>query len=152
MAWDFASLANGWCRGHHPKSHSARRGFSLSIYTAPSGTYWYHAHAGLQEQQGLYGAFLIDPPQKPRYQYSKDYVVVLSIGATQIPIRFWLILKKKGITIHQNFHYPSLAKFIHDYRKASTEERKNLMDDYKMMQKMRMSIYDISDVVTMRFY
>lgn len=28
-----------------------------------SGTYWYHAHAGLQEQQGLYGAFLIDPPQ-----------------------------------------------------------------------------------------
>lgn len=41
---------------------------------------------------------------------------------------------------------PSLVKFVHDYRKASKEERKKIVDDYKMMQQMRMSIYDISDV------
>lgn len=31
-------------------------------YTFPiiqNGTYWYHSHAGLQEQEGLYGAFII---------------------------------------------------------------------------------------------
>jgi FtsP/CotA-like multicopper oxidase with cupredoxin domain len=39
-----------------------------------SGTYCYHAHAGLQERLGLYGAFLIDPVQKPHYRYTKDYV------------------------------------------------------------------------------
>lgn len=37
-------------------------------------------------------------------------------------------------------------KFLHDYRKASPEERKKLIADYKMMQQMRMSIYDLSDV------
>src|SRR5206468_2838559 len=41
---------------------------------------------------------------------------------------------------------PSLMRFIHDYRKASSDERASLIDDYRMMQQMRMSIYDISDV------
>lgn len=26
-----------------------------------SGTYWYHSHAGYQEQLGMYGAIIIDP-------------------------------------------------------------------------------------------
>lgn len=37
-------------------------------YTFPviqNGTYWYHSHAGLQEQEGLYGAFII-------YKQGKD--------------------------------------------------------------------------------
>ena len=31
--------------------------YQFTLYQ--SGTYWYHAHAGLQEQQGLYGTFLL---------------------------------------------------------------------------------------------
>jgi FtsP/CotA-like multicopper oxidase with cupredoxin domain len=112
-----------------------------------SGTYWYHAHAGLQEQQGLYGAFLIDPPKKPHYKYSKDYVVVLSDWSNTHPDQILANLKKEGDYYSPRFPLqPSLVKFIHDYRKASTEERKKIIDDYKMMQQMRMSIYDISDV------
>ena len=112
-----------------------------------SGTYWYHAHAGLQEQQGLYGAFLIDPPKHPGYTYTKDYVVVLSDWSNTHPDQILANLKKEGDYYSPRFPLqPSLVKFIHDYRKASTEERQNLIDDYKMMQQMRMSIYDISDV------
>ena len=112
-----------------------------------SGTYWYHAHAGLQEQQGLYGAFLIDPSKTPNYKYSKDFVVVLSDWSNTDPDQILSNLKKEGDYYSPRFPLqPSLTKFIHDYRKASTEERKNLVDDYKMMQQMRMSIYDISDV------
>ena len=56
-------------------------------------------------------------------------------------------LKKEGDYYSPRFPLqPSLVKFIHDYRKASVEERKNIVDDYKMMQQMRMGIYDISDV------
>lgn len=35
-----------------------------------SGTYWYHSHSNLQEQKGLYGAFIIkkrDEPDMPNY-------------------------------------------------------------------------------------
>lgn len=112
-----------------------------------AGTYWYHAHAGLQEQQGLYGAFLIDPPQPPSYHYTKDYVVVLSDWSDTDPEQILANLKKEGDYYSPRFPLqPSLAKFIHDYRKASAVERVQLIDDYKMMQQMRMSIYDISDV------
>lgn len=112
-----------------------------------AGTYWYHAHAGLQEQQGLYGAFLIDPPKRPDYHYTKDYVVVLSDWSNTHPEQILANLKKEGDYYAPRFPLqPSLAKFIHDYRKANREERKNLISDYKSMQQMRMSLYDISDV------
>ncbi len=112
-----------------------------------SGTYWYHAHAGLQEQQGLYSAFIIDPLQPPAYQYTKDYVVVLSDWSNTHPDQILANLKKEGDYYSPNFPLqPSLLKFIHDYRKSSTAERRQLIDDYKMMQQMRMSIYDFSDV------
>lgn len=119
--------------------------YQFTLYQA--GTYWYHAHAGLQEQQGLYGAFVIDPPQPPHYKYTKDYVVVLSDWSNTYPEKIFANLKKEGDYYSPRFKLqPSLMKFIHDYRKATPEERKLLISDYKMMQQMRMSIYDISDV------
>lgn len=112
-----------------------------------AGTYWYHAHAGLQEQLGFYGAFVIDPPQKPHYKYTKDYVVVLSDWSNTDPDQILANLKKEGDYYSPRFPLqPSLAKFVHDYKKASGAERQKLVDDYKMMQQMRMGIYDISDV------
>ncbi|WP_367606666.1 multicopper oxidase domain-containing protein [Legionella sp. W05-934-2] len=111
------------------------------------GTYWYHAHAKVQEQEGLYGTFIIDPPKPPSYQYTKDYVVVLSDWSNTPAEQVLANLKKDGDYYGPRFPLqPSLMKFLHDYRKASPEERKKLIADYKMMQQMRMSIYDLSDV------
>lgn len=121
--------------------------FHYQFTLKQAGTYWYHAHLGLQEQQGLYGGFIIDPPILPKYKYTKDYVVVLSDWSNTEPDQILANLKKEGDYYAPRFPLqPSLAKFIHDYRKASHEERQNLIDDYKMMQQMRMSIYDLSDV------
>lgn len=113
-----------------------------------SGTYWYHAHAGFQEQQGLYGALIIDPKHKPRYFYNKDYVVVLSDWSDTHPNKIFKNLKKDGDYYASRFPIqPSLTHFIHDYLIAKTsEDKKKLIQDYKMMQHMRMSIYDLSDV------
>ncbi|KTD79449.1 multicopper oxidase [Legionella waltersii] len=112
-----------------------------------SGTYWYHAHAGLQEQQGLYGALLIDPNKKPLYHYTKDYVIVLSDWSNTHADQILKNLKKQGDYYAPRFPLqPTLAKFLHDYQKASKEKRKQLLDDYKGMQQSRMSIYDLSDV------
>ena len=46
--------------------------------TQQSGTYWYHSHSGLQEQEGLYGAIIIDPREPEPYHYDREYIVVLS--------------------------------------------------------------------------
>lgn len=43
-----------------------------------SGSYWYHAHDGFQEQQGLYGGIIIDAKTPAAHHYNKDFVVVLS--------------------------------------------------------------------------
>lgn len=121
--------------------------FQYQFTLQQSGTYWYHAHAGLQEQQGLYGAFLIDPPKKPTYAYNKDYVIVLSDWSNTHPNQILANLKKEGDYYSSHFPLqPSLTKFIHHYQCASNNERKLLLDDYLSMQKMRMSIYDLSDV------
>ncbi len=129
--------------------HGIPRGgiFHYHFKLRQSGTYWYHAHAGLQEQQGLYGAFIVDPTEKPRYHFDKDFAIVLSDWSDTHPDQILANLKKSGGYYAPRFPLQSsLQKFIHDYRKASLTERKNLIDDYKMMQQMRMGLYDLSDV------
>jgi len=121
--------------------------FHYQFTLMQAGTYWYHAHAGIQEQEGLYGAFVIDPPVSPFYQYNKDYVIVLSDWSNAPGEKVFANLKKDGDYYSPRFPLqPSLMKFIHDYRKGDCEERKKLIADYKIMQQMRMSIYDLSDV------
>jgi multicopper oxidase len=53
---------------------------AVFYYTFPllqSGTYWYHSHFGLQEQQGLSGPLIIDDPDET-HDYDEDLVVYLS--------------------------------------------------------------------------
>lgn len=69
------------------------------------------------------------------------------IGLNAKPEQVEANLKKSGDYYAPHFPLqPSLAKFIHDYQKATKKERHQLVEDYKTMQQMRMSIYDISDV------
>lgn len=123
------------------------KAFTYEFTLEQSGTYWYHAHAGLQEQEGLYGAFLIDPSTTGKHDDVKDFAVVLSDWSNTHADQILANLKKDGDYYSPDFPLqPSLAKFIHDYKNASCNEKKKIIDDYKMMQQMRMSIYDYSDV------
>lgn len=121
--------------------------FQYQFTIKQSGTYWYHAHAGFQEQQGLYGGIIIDPSTQSPYKYTKDYVIVLSDWSNSQPEQIFANLKKDGDYYSPRFPLqPSLARFIQDYNQATSEQQQKLLADYKMMQHMRMSIYDISDV------
>lgn len=121
--------------------------FNYQFTLKQSGTYWYHAHAGLQEQQGLYGAFLIAPSKSPSYRYTKDFAIVLSDWSNTHADQILANLKKEGNFYSPKFPLqPSLTKFVYDYRASSKDERIELLDDYKMMQQTRMGIYDLSDV------
>ncbi|HEV2524570.1 MAG TPA: multicopper oxidase domain-containing protein [Gammaproteobacteria bacterium] len=121
--------------------------FHYEFTLEQSGTYWYHAHANTQEQDGVYGAFIIDPQTPSAYKYTKEYVIVMSDWSNAKGAQVLANLKKEGDYYSSKFPLqPSLMKFIHDYRKATPEEGKKIIDDYKMMQQMRMSLYDFSDV------
>lgn len=59
------------------------------------GTYWYHSHTGLQEQKGVYGAFIIHPKKKT-IPYDKDLVVVLSDWSDENADQILRNLRKDG--------------------------------------------------------
>lgn len=112
-----------------------------------SGTYWYHAHTGLQEQEGLYGAFIIDPPHPPKYHYTKDYVVVLSDWNNTPAERVFKNLKIYGDYYAIGFPLQvTLQRFINDYANADPCERKKIIQDYTKVQTKLMGLYDLSDV------
>lgn len=51
--------------------------FFYSFPLLQAGTYWYHSHFGLQEQQGLAGPLIIDDPEEA-HDYDEDLLVFLS--------------------------------------------------------------------------
>ena len=59
------------------------------VYRFPirqTGTYWYHSHSGLQEQQGMYGAIVIDDPAvKTDESGMREEVLVLSDWTDEKP-------------------------------------------------------------------
>ncbi len=104
-----------------------------------SGTYWYHSHAGLQEQQGEYGALIIEP-RTPSVYHAKNYPIVISDWSNTDPSQIYANLKKEGDYYSTEFsQQPSLVNLIQHY---SPE----LLQEYMMMEKMRMSMYDYTDV------
>ncbi len=111
------------------------------------GTYWYHSHSEFQEQEGVYGGIIIDPPKK-NMQYTKNFVVVLSDWNNTNPNQVYANLKKEGGFYAINFPMqPSLAQFFQDRNSAKTPQGKeSILNAYRMMQTMRMGIYDFSDI------
>lgn len=60
-----------------------------------NGTYWYHSHTMVQEQKGVYGAFIIHPKKKA-IQYDKDAVLVLSDWSDENADQIIRNLRKDG--------------------------------------------------------
>jgi FtsP/CotA-like multicopper oxidase with cupredoxin domain len=54
----------------------AGQDFSYRFTAASPGTYWYHPHAGVQLDRGLYGPLIVEDPSEPA-AYDYDWTVVL---------------------------------------------------------------------------
>lgn len=121
--------------------------FTYRFKIKQSGTYWYHAHADLQEQQGLYGALIIDPNKPSPYQYDKDFSIVLSDWSNEDPDSIYKHLKQDGDYYSGGAPLqPTLAQFFKDRSATTPKERSETLQKYWGMQLMRMSVYDLSDV------
>ena len=74
----------------------ARSTFTYEFPVVQAGTYWYHSHSGLQEQEGHYGPIVIDPRGADPIQADREHVVVLSDHSFMHPHRTFMNLKKEA--------------------------------------------------------
>lgn len=113
------------------------------LFTFPlvqSGTYWYHSHTMLQEQSGMYGAFII---HKRNEKPMKEYTMLLSDWTNENP--------------HQVFRSLYAATDWYAIKKKSTQSYTEAIRDGHFKTKVtnewkRMLAMDVSDVYYNRFF
>ncbi|MCB0335026.1 MAG: multicopper oxidase domain-containing protein [Bdellovibrionales bacterium] len=111
--------------------------FTYRFKLRQSGTYWYHSHSGLQEQRGLYGAFVIEPRSKTKVDRIPDKVLVLSDWTDEDPRSVLHTLKRgsEWYSIQKNSAQSILGA-------ASI----GMLGDYFTRELSRMPAMDISDI------
>jgi CopA family copper-resistance protein len=115
--------------------------FTYRFKVRQAGTYWYHSHSGFQEQTGLYGAIIIDPPGGDINRTDRDYVVQLSDWTDEDPMAVFAKLKKHSD--YYNFIRPTLGDFFRD---VSTEGLTSAIAKRRMWNRMRMNPTDLADI------
>jgi CopA family copper-resistance protein len=100
------------------------------------GTYWYHSHTMLQEQKGVFGAFIIHPKKK-EIAYDKEAVVVLSDWSDENGDNILKNLRKDGD------YYLYKKDSVRSYWGAI---RANSLGTYLGNELERMGGMDLSDV------
>ena len=66
--------------------------FTYRIPIQQTGTYWYHAHTGLQAQRGSYGALIFYP--KDNKKSDKEHIILLSDWSNEKPKQILAHLKQ----------------------------------------------------------
>lgn len=107
--------------------------FTYEFPVRQAGTYWYHSHSGLQEQQGHYGPLIIDPASAEPAQYERDYILLLS-EFTPLDPHFIMDRLRKG---EGYFNYQQTS-WADEYPLTAADRR--------MWAEMRMPATDIADV------
>ena len=115
-----------------------------------NGTYWYHSHSKGQEQDGLYGAFVIYPKDKTPLtaaeKTDKDYVVLLSDFHNSTSDQIMKNLKK------ESDYYQNRRETVFDVLKqVKRDGLKATWQDRSMWNQMRMQKTDLSDVTRYTF-
>ncbi|ANY19621.1 Copper resistance protein A precursor [Tsuneonella dongtanensis] len=105
--------------------------FTYEFPIRQSGTYWWHSHSGLQEQEGHYGPIIIESAT-PDPRYDRDFVVLLSEFT---PVHPHEIARKLKVGEH----------YYNNQMQTATEGDMPLKDRL-MWGAMRMNPRDISDV------
>ncbi len=137
--------------------------FTYKFKIRQAGTYWYHSHSNLQEQQGLYGAIVIEPNRSLYLEgkssrceaqpsscaamgVHKDYVIVLSDFTEENPNR--ILNNLKIDSGYYNYRKRTVMTFFEDAKKNGFSAT---LQDYLSWGEMRMDPTDLSDVSKYHF-
>ncbi len=114
--------------------------FTYQFQVQQSGTYWYHGHSGMQEQEGLFGALVIAPKHEHQ-PVDRDYVVMLSDWPEADPHRTLARLKKQND--YYNFQKRTVGDFFADIQRLGFWDT---ISDRLAWGEMRMEPTDLADV------
>ncbi len=115
--------------------------FRYQFDVKQNGTYWYHSHSGFQEQQGMYGAIVIEPREPAPYRYDREHIIVLSDWSDEAPLDVYANLKKSPHIY--NIDERTLGDLAHDIQGKGLSKA---LKQRAMWNNMRMSDTDLSDV------
>lgn len=115
--------------------------FRYAFPIKQSGTYWYHSHSGLQEQQGHYGPLIIDPIEPEPFRYDREYVVMLSDWTFENPMSVLKKLKKQSD--YYNYQRRTVPELFND---AAKNGWGNTVRERMAWARMRMAPTDIADI------
>ncbi|KKB02984.1 copper resistance system multicopper oxidase [Pantoea anthophila] len=115
--------------------------YVYSFRVKQNGTYWYHSHSGLQEQEGVYGPIIIDPAEPEPFKYDREHVVMLTDWSDESASAILAKLKKQSD--YYNFAKPAAGDFFRDARDKGLG---NTLADRKMWAEMKMNPTDLADV------
>ncbi|MGH8507494.1 MAG: multicopper oxidase domain-containing protein, partial [Gammaproteobacteria bacterium] len=115
--------------------------FTYRFPVKQSGTYWYHSHAGFQEQAGVYAPIIIEPARRETYRYDRDYVVMLTDWTDEDPETVYAKLKKQSG--YYNFNKRTASDFFRD---VAAKGWGATISDRLEWGRMRMDPTDIADV------
>jgi CopA family copper-resistance protein len=114
------------------------------VYRFPvkqSGTYWYHAHSGFQEQTGLYGPIIIEPRGGEQRRADRDYVLLLADWSDSNPEHLFATLKRQND--YYNYGKRTVGDFLADVRSKGWSAA---VQDAGAWGQMRMDRTDLVDV------
>lgn len=107
-----------------------------------TGTYWYHSHSGMQEQTGMFGAIIIDPPAADQSTTATpEHLLLFSDWTDEDPMR--ILAKLKAMPHYYNFNQPTLVDFFRDMGETGLS---GAVAKRQMWNQMRMSPTDLADV------
>ena len=115
--------------------------FTYRFRLQQSGTYWYHSHSMFQEQQGMYGALVVEPSEPEPYAWDRDHVIILSDWTDEDPHRVFEKLKKQSD--YYNFNQMTLGDLWEDIQSNGF---KPTIQDRMMWGNMRMMSTDLADM------
>lgn len=115
--------------------------FTYRFKIRQSGTYWYHAHSGSQEQAGHYGSIVITPKNKDPIQTTRDYVVLISDFTEEDADAILRNLKMDAG--YYNYARRTIGNFVSDIK---TKGFSQAWQYAKNWGEMRMSPGDLTDV------
>ena len=102
-----------------------------------AGTYWFHSHTGLQEQQAVYGSIVVTPREGEELPADRDQVLVLSDWTNERPGEVLRTLKR-------NSNWYGIKKGT--AQSLFGAFRQGALEEYFNREKSRMPPMDVSDV------
>jgi FtsP/CotA-like multicopper oxidase with cupredoxin domain len=117
--------------------------FTYKFKIRQKGTYWYHSHSNLQEQEGMYGALVIEPSG---IKVEREYVILLSDFTEENP--HTILNNLKMDSGYYNYNKRTIFTFFSDIKRNGFFDT---VHDYMQWNEMRMDPTDLADVTRYHF-